>query len=138
MKINNALKEVLNSRMYENARGTVFNSPKEILTPLIDVLTPYVDDDNYRIKNTVGSINRNDDDSANIAYDKLIVEFELNTGGFAAEYSNMCVVFDLSGKMVLTSNQQTGNTTITIPNQTGVYILQIQSDGNQYGFKIQI
>lgn len=47
-------------------------------------------------------------------------------------------LFDLSGKMVLTSNQQTGNTTITIPNQTGVYILQIQSDGNQYGFKIQI
>lgn len=47
-------------------------------------------------------------------------------------------LFDLSGKMVLNSNQQTGNTTITIPNQTGVYILQIQSDGNQYGFKIQI
>jgi hypothetical protein len=101
MKINNALKEVLNSRMYENARGTVFNSPKEILTPLIDMLTPYVDSDNYRIKNTVGSINRNDDDSANIAYDKLIVEFELNIGGFAAEYSNMCVVFDLSGKKAL-------------------------------------
>ncbi|HRF74968.1 MAG TPA: T9SS type A sorting domain-containing protein [Chitinophagales bacterium] len=47
-------------------------------------------------------------------------------------------LFDLSGKIVFTSNQQIGNSTITIPPQTSIYILQIQSEGNQYGFKIHL
>ncbi|HMT01734.1 MAG TPA: hypothetical protein PKD00_00250 [Burkholderiales bacterium] len=99
MIVNRELAEILDSRMYENSKGVVFKSPKEILQPFLDKVSPFVDNDNYRIKYSVGSINRNIDGTSNIAYDKLITEFELSVNGNAGEYSNICLAYDLNNKV---------------------------------------
>lgn len=98
MIINNEFREVLNSRMYENRAGKIFDNPITILEPCIKLIESYVDNDDYRVKYSVGSINRNEDKTANIAYDKLIVEFKLNTNFGAEDYSNTCIAYDLSNK----------------------------------------
>ena len=98
MRVNNTLKELINSRVYQNSSGKVFDSPVEVLSQSIQLLDSYVDDDKYRIKTHVGSVNRNVDNTPNIAYDKVIVEFQLNTFQSTEDYSNMCIVYDLSGK----------------------------------------
>jgi hypothetical protein len=99
MIINNEFKTVLNSRMFQNNYGKVFDTPLAMLEPSLKSLEDYVTNDNYRLKYTIGSINRNEDSSANVAYDKLIVEFKLNTYVGTDDYSNICVVYNLSTKI---------------------------------------
>lgn len=101
MNINNEFNEILNSRMFQNKHGKIYDKPLTILEPSIKLLDNYVTDENYRLKYTIGSINRNEDSSANIAYDKLIVEFKLNTHFTGDSYSNVCIVYDLNSKLPL-------------------------------------
>ena len=84
--------------MYQTNNGKVFDTPESILNKHIELLDSYVDDYNYRIKTHVGSVNRNVDNTPNIAYDKVIIEFKLNTFQSTEDCSNMCVVYDLTGK----------------------------------------
>jgi len=98
MRINNEFKEVLNSRMFQNSRGKIFDNPSTILNKSLELLDNYVIEDNYRLKTSVGSINRNEDGSPNIAYDKFIVEFKIDTYSNNESYSNICIVYDLTRK----------------------------------------
>lgn len=99
MIVNNEFKTILNSRMFQNNYGKVFDTPLNMLEPSLKLLEDYVTNDNYRLKYTVGSVNRNEDNSANTAYDKLIVEFKLNTYVGTDDYSNICIVYNLSTKI---------------------------------------
>ena len=99
MIINNELKELLGSRRLETNSGKVCDSPLTILEPSIKIIENYVDESNYRIKSSIGSINRNDNLSANIAYNKVIIEFKLNTTLSSEDYGNVCIVYDLTGKV---------------------------------------
>lgn len=94
----NQLKELLNSRVYQNSKGKVFSTPESIFEKPLELLDSYVDDTNYRIRESVGSVNRNSDGTANIAYNKVIIEFKLNTYESTEDYSNICILYDLTGK----------------------------------------
>jgi len=99
MIINNELKELLYSRRFENSSGKVYESPLVVIEPVLKTLENHVSESEYRIKTSIGSINRNDNLSANIAYNKIIIEFKLNTTLSSEDYANICLAYDLTGKV---------------------------------------
>lgn len=101
MIVNNEFNEVMESRMFQNKHGKIHDKPLTILEPSLKLLDNHVSNNDYRLKYSIGSINRNEDTSANIAYDKLIVEFKLNTHFTGDAYSNICIVYDLNAKVPL-------------------------------------
>lgn len=87
--------------MFQNKHGVIYDKPLTILEPSLKLLDTRVSNNDYRLKYSIGSINRNEDNSANIAYDRIIVEFKLNTHFSADAYSNICIVYDLNAKTPL-------------------------------------